>query len=83
MLPFCIIKNSAELEAIKCTVSPLNFPACFVSLTAASLSNAFIVAQVSVNQIHSSCLCDTEGETRQQNGAVTRIGKKRGEASHV
>jgi len=36
-----------------------------------------------VNQIHSSCLCVTERETRQQNGAVTRIGTKRGEASHV
>ena len=40
MLPFCVIKTSAELEAIKCTVSPLNSPACFVSLTAAILSNA-------------------------------------------
>ena len=73
MLPFCVIKNSAELEAIKCTVSPLNSPACFVSLTAASLSNAFIVASDSVNQIHSSRLCVTEWETRQQNGAVTRM----------
>jgi len=36
-----------------------------------------------VNQIHSSCLCVTEWETRQQNGAVTRIETKRGEASHV
>ena len=40
MLPFCAIKTSAELEAIKCTVSCLNSPACFVSLTAAILSNA-------------------------------------------
>ena len=38
------LKNSAELEAMKCTVSPLNSPAYFVSLTAASLSNAFIIA---------------------------------------
>jgi len=44
MLPFCVIKTSAELEAIKCTVSPLNSPACFMSLTAANLSNAFIIA---------------------------------------
>jgi len=78
MLPFCVIKTSAELEAIKCTVSPFNSPACFVSLTAASLSNAFIVAQDSVNQIHSSCLCVTEGETRQQNGAVTRMWRSCG-----
>jgi len=60
MLPFFVIKTSAELEAIKCTVSPLNSPACSVSLTAASLSNAFIIAKDSVNQIHSSCLCVTE-----------------------
>jgi len=62
MLPFCVIKTSAELETIKCTVSPLNSPAGFVSLTAASLSNAFIIAYDSVSQIHSSCLCVTEGE---------------------
>jgi len=36
-----------------------------------------------VNRIHSSCLCVTEWETRQQNGAVTRIGTKRGESSRV
>jgi len=36
-----------------------------------------------VRQIHSSCLCVTEWETRQQNGAVTRIWTKRGEAWHV
>jgi len=41
---FSVIKTSAELEAINCTVSPLNSPACFVSLTAESLSNAFIIA---------------------------------------
>jgi len=44
MLPFFVIKTIAELEAIKCTVSPLNSPARFVSLTAASLSSAFINA---------------------------------------
>jgi len=60
MLPFCVIKTSAELEAINCTVSPLNSPDCFVSQTGASLSNAFIIAYDSVNQIHSSCLCVTE-----------------------
>jgi len=41
---FASCKTSAELEAIKCTVSPLNSPTCFVSLTAASLNNAFIIA---------------------------------------
>ena len=63
---FCVSKTSAELESINCTVSPLNSPACFVSQTAASLSNAFIIAQVSVSQIHSSRVCVTEWETRQQ-----------------
>ena len=33
LMPFCVIKTSAELEAIKRTVSPLSSPACFVSLT--------------------------------------------------
>jgi len=41
---FASSKTSAELEAINCTASPLNSPACFVSQTAASLSNAFIIA---------------------------------------
>jgi len=44
MLPFCAIKTSAELDALNCTVSPLKSPVCFVSQTAASLSNAFIIA---------------------------------------
>ena len=83
MLLFCVIKTSAELEAIKCTVSPLNSPACFVPLTAASLSNAFIIAYDSVNQIHSSYLCVTEWETRPQNGAVTRMWRScHGQPSH-
>jgi len=63
MLQFCVIKTSAELEAVNCTVSPLKSPVCFVSQTAASLSNAFIIAQDRVNQIRSSCLCVAERDT--------------------
>jgi len=44
MLPFYDIKTSAELEAINGTVSPLNSPACFVSLTAETPSNSYIIA---------------------------------------
>jgi len=42
--PFCVFKTCAELEAINCSVSPLNSPVCFVSQTTASLSNAFTTA---------------------------------------
>ena len=47
-------------------MSPLNPPVYFVSQTAASLSNAFIIAYDSVSRIHSSCLCVTEWETCQR-----------------
>jgi len=50
MLPFCVIKTSAELEATNSTVSPLNSPASFVFLTVASLSNAFITVRACVFQ---------------------------------
>jgi len=38
MLPFWLIKTSAELEAINCTLSALNSHVCFVSQTAARVS---------------------------------------------
>ena len=41
---FASLKPVQNSRQKKCTVSPLNSPACFMCLTAASLSNAFIIA---------------------------------------
>ena len=41
---YAFLHATQESRAINCTVSPLEFPACFVSQAAASLSNAFAIS---------------------------------------